>query len=73
MAKETLDKIDVYLLAAIAVFSLLLIAVELVPMPTTTVVEQALPGPVKVVYGGIHAAVMTPPSPITTMATVTVA
>ena len=72
MAREKMDKIDVYLLAAIAIFSLLLIAVELMPIPAETVIqEEALREPI-ILRNGVIASVRIPPTPVTTRATVNV-
>lgn len=72
MAREKMDKIDVYLLAAIAIFSLLLIAVELMPIPAETVIqEDALLEPIAL-RSGVRASVRIPPTPVTTHATVNV-
>lgn len=73
MAREKIEKMDVYLLAAIAIFSLLLIAVELMPIPTEVVTEQP-PSRPAFYRSGVRAVVNIPaaPSPASTMATVTV-
>ncbi len=73
MAREKMEKIDVYLLAAIAIFSLLLIAVELMPIPTEIVAEKPIPKP-GIMRSGARAIVNIPlpPSPASTMATVMV-
>jgi len=72
MAREKMDKIDVYLLAAIAIFSLLLIAVELMPIPTETVISEEVPQEPIILRSGAKATVRIPPTPATTMATVNV-
>jgi hypothetical protein len=73
MVKEKIDKIDIYLLAAIAVLSLLLISVELIPVPTATVVSTQTPTHAPYYRSGVTAFVRVAPAPATMMATVSIA
>ncbi|MBR9682240.1 MAG: hypothetical protein GOV02_01060 [Candidatus Aenigmarchaeota archaeon] len=68
-----MEKTDVYLLAAIAIFSLLLIAVELMPIPVEVVAQEDAPKLPIILRSGAIASVRIPPTPVTTIATVNVA